>query len=555
MKTNILPLLALLWVSNQGAWAQHPVLNDAEGRAKIEKSIPTQTMAAPHKPRRLLIFDLNVNYGGHGSISYANYAFKLMGEKTGAWSTEISRDPRMFERENLSRFDAVFFNNTVGNLFEDKELRNNLAEFVYRGGGLMGVHGTSVAFTRWPGAVEDWPEFGVMIGGRGANHKDSEEPVHIKIDDPESAINGCFGGKGFQYRDEFFRVHEPYSRQQLRILLSMDTDKFDPNQGQPRGNCHRPDNDYAVAWIRGYGRGRVFYCTIAHNPYVFWDSTMLKFYQGAIQFALGDLEVPVTPSAGLTPAVRAQEKWGWRLGLEAPSKLTFFESADLASKLGLSYVCGRIGQKISPENPKSLGSDLSSEELQQIRLYLNAAGVRCLGLEVDSFPEASAERQRLFEFSRRMGVEILRCAPAPQTLEAISALCDQFDIQLALTGTGAQEPASYGSLEAIRKYCQGRTPRMGAGVDVTRWARSGQDPTQAARTLQSRLTYAGLGDSTEAANSSNTDARNDGKVQSFFRAIKLFGLKPGMIGIQCESPEGKSRALKNIDLVNGILRE
>ena len=39
-----------------------------------------------------------------------------------------------------------------------------------------------------------------------------------------------FGGKGFDYRDEFFRVHEPYSRQRVRVLLSIDTEKTDLKQ-------------------------------------------------------------------------------------------------------------------------------------------------------------------------------------------------------------------------------------------------------------------------------------------------------------------------------------
>jgi len=64
-------------------------------------------------------------------------------------------------------------------------LRQSLIEFVYGGGGLLGVHGTTVAFTRWTeGAREDWPEFGVLLGGRGANHKAPDEHVFIKLDDP-----------------------------------------------------------------------------------------------------------------------------------------------------------------------------------------------------------------------------------------------------------------------------------------------------------------------------------------------------------------------------------
>ena len=247
-------------------------------RLKIEAAIPTKAMVQPAKARRLLIFDLNVGYGGHGSIPYANLAFTLMGRKTGAFETVVAHEPSVFEPANLNQFDAVFLNNTVGNLFTDPALRRSLLEFVERGGGLMGVHGTSVAFMRWPEAIEDWPEFGRMLGARGANHRDANERVFIKLDDPDHPLVRVFGGKGFEYRDEFFRVHEPYSRDRLHVLLSIDTEKTDLDHGNFRGHRERADNDYALAWVRSQGKGRVFYSTIAHNPRVFWDPLMLKFY-------------------------------------------------------------------------------------------------------------------------------------------------------------------------------------------------------------------------------------------------------------------------------------
>jgi hypothetical protein len=79
-------------------------------------------------------------------MAYANDAFALMGHKTGAFETTVSQDPRVFEPESLNRFDAVFFNNTVGNCFTNKDLRRNLAGIVVGGGGLLGVHGSTVAF-------------------------------------------------------------------------------------------------------------------------------------------------------------------------------------------------------------------------------------------------------------------------------------------------------------------------------------------------------------------------------------------------------------------------
>lgn len=302
MKNNgCLILLSLMAGGMSYSVAAQPFVSNSEERAKIEQALPQAALVKPEKTRKLLIFTLNVGYPGHPSIAYANEAFTLMGRKTGAFEADVTKDPNVFQPENLKKYDAVFFNNTVGNCFTNPELRSSLLAFVTKGGGLMGVHGTTVAFTQWPGAIEDWPEFGDMIGARGANHKDSDEHVWMKVEDPENPITRVFG-KSFDYRDEFFRPQGTYSRERVRVLLSIDTSKTDPNKGQARGNCYRADNDYAVAWIRSYGKGRVFYCTIAHNPYVFWDRRMLQFYLGAAQFALGDLKCSTVPSAQVAPA-------------------------------------------------------------------------------------------------------------------------------------------------------------------------------------------------------------------------------------------------------------
>ncbi len=407
--------------------AQPQVTEKMDERQRIERAIPAEAPAKPLRPRKLLIFDLNVGYGGHGSIRTANEAFTQMGKRTGAFETVVSRDPAVFEPASLRRFDAVFFNNTVGNLFEDPALRESLVEFVYAGGGLMGVHGTSVAFTKWPGAIEDWPEFGIMLGARGANHKANDEHVVIKLDDPAHPVNQVFGGQDFDYRDEFFRVHEPYSRNRVRVLMSIDTARTDMQQQPSYGAVVRADNDYALAWVRQYGRGRVFYCTIAHNPYVFWDPKMLRFYLAATQFALGDLPAPTTPSAKLTPAIRAQEELGWRLNLVAaePGESTFFDTIDQAGELGLLYVGGSNRQIISRDIPKKLHDRLTAEEMQQIRLKLDAASVRLLTYHLDAMPSDSAGQLKVVEFARKMGIEAVvapgkRIAPEGKLPQIVS---------------------------------------------------------------------------------------------------------------------------------------
>jgi hypothetical protein len=95
--------------------------------------------------------------------------------------------------------------------------------------------------------------------------------------------------------DEFYRLAAPYSRDKVRVLLSIDPILTDMMQGRCFGRCLRDDNDYPVAWIRQHGKGRVFYTSLGHNPDVFWDPRMLAMFLAGTQYALGDLDADATP--------------------------------------------------------------------------------------------------------------------------------------------------------------------------------------------------------------------------------------------------------------------
>jgi hypothetical protein len=70
-------ILAAQWLGLTAAEAQ-VVLEPGQGQ-RIEAAIPTKAFIRPRRHRKLLIFDLNVGYGGHGSIPTANLAFTRMG--------------------------------------------------------------------------------------------------------------------------------------------------------------------------------------------------------------------------------------------------------------------------------------------------------------------------------------------------------------------------------------------------------------------------------------------------------------------------------------------
>jgi type 1 glutamine amidotransferase len=267
----------------------------AEDRQKIEAALPQRAPAMPKKPRKLLVMDFNVAYGGHRSIPHANLAIELMGKKTGAYEAVFSNDLANLKYDKIKQFDAIYLNNTVGMIFVDPEVREGLTRFVREGGGLMGNHGVSHANM-------DWPEFSEMIGVKWGVHREPTEVATIHIDDPKHPLTATFAGKEFVYQDEFFRFPVgPYSRDKLRVLLSINVEKTDMNQGRPCAKpCVRPDQDYAVSWIRSYGKGRVFFCILGHNPTLYMTPSLAEHFLAGIQFILGDLEADSTPSARMS---------------------------------------------------------------------------------------------------------------------------------------------------------------------------------------------------------------------------------------------------------------
>lgn len=269
-----------------------------EQRQQIAEAVPSVALAKPRQPRRLLVFDANIGYGGkaggHRSIPAANMVIELFEKRTGAYEAVFSNDLAYFTYDKIRQFDAVFLNNTVGMIFVDPEVRDGLIRFVREGGGLAAYHGTSHASM-------DWPEFGAMLGAVGGTHRDPTEVATVRLDDPTSPLTAAFAGEEFVHQDEFYRFADasPFSRDKLRVLMSIDVQKTDMNQGRDCRRCVRADHDYALSWIRSYGKGRVFYTSLGHAPAFFAVAELNEFFLAGIQFALGDLEADTTPSANL----------------------------------------------------------------------------------------------------------------------------------------------------------------------------------------------------------------------------------------------------------------
>lgn len=263
---------------------------DAETRAQIDAAIPRQAFAKPAKPRKLLVTDIQM-YSGHSTIPHGNYMIELMAQYTGAFEPVFSNDPAMLKYPKIKEFDAVFFNNVCGMVHNDPEVRDGILRFVREGGGLGGNHAVTYANL-------NWPEFADMMGGWAGMHH-IEEQV-LKIDDPSSPLMKPFGSEPFTHTDEFyiFPPSSPYSREKQHVLMSIDVERSDrATQGRFCELCTRPDQDYGVAWVKGYGKGRTYFTPLGHTTIMYTDKRWTGHLLAAIQYLLGDITTDETPSA------------------------------------------------------------------------------------------------------------------------------------------------------------------------------------------------------------------------------------------------------------------
>jgi len=280
----------------------------AEEIQKIKAAVPEKPIVTPSKSRKLLICSHAWGYI-HDVVLFGQQAFELLGQQTGAYETVTSDDVSLFEPQNLNQFDAVLFNNTNNEIFlpenfdqlspaeqakateYDQLLKKSLVNFLKNGKGLAVLHAGVACFRKWP-------EYGEIVGARFDNHPwVAGSTVTLKVEEPTHPLVKMFKTQQFQVTDEIYQMTGEYSREKLRVLISIDTSRTDMTVK----GIHRDDGDFGMSWIKNYGQGRIFYCALGHEKHIFWDEALLRHFLAGIQFVLGDLACDVQPSAVAKP--------------------------------------------------------------------------------------------------------------------------------------------------------------------------------------------------------------------------------------------------------------
>ncbi len=143
--------------------------------------------------------------------------------------------------EDLDGFALIQVNWTMGAL--DEEAAARLSEAVRGGTGLAGIHGGM------GDAFRGNLEFEWMVGGHFVGHP-HVGPYEVRLTRPEHPV--CEG----------LPARFPYDSEQYYMMIDPAVEVLaEATYARPEGDVAMP-----VAWVRRWGRGRVFYSALGHAP-------------------------------------------------------------------------------------------------------------------------------------------------------------------------------------------------------------------------------------------------------------------------------------------------
>lgn len=149
--------------------------------------------------------------------------------------TKIEDDLSVLELAGLSPYNLLVLYYTVGEITNPQ--RDGLSYFIARGGGFAGIHSAADSF-------RESPDYKAIIGGHFVTHPRFRQ-YQVSVVDPTHAITKDL--VEFMVEDEQYILdYDP----RVNVLCSA--------LWQGRA--------IPVAWTKPWGKGRVFYLALGHNP-------------------------------------------------------------------------------------------------------------------------------------------------------------------------------------------------------------------------------------------------------------------------------------------------
>jgi len=292
-----MPSLSLLCRSAAAALAALLLCGTALAQAPAEPRSPPPGYGDAYagKKKVLVIGDLHTgNQNAHDALSHAIATIEQLGRSSGAYVAFLRTDtqwitkdevwgqgdyakggPRQARGRNLDSFDAVVFY-TNGETEMTTQQHQALLSYVRdEGKGFVSIHTANIPYP-------SWQHYARMISANWDNHPWGVVEARLRVERPEFPGLAALPSS-FLARDEFYQYKEPFTRDDVDVLVSIDPASVDLTNR----NVHRSDADFPQVWAKRYGKGRVFSSALGHTDASWDDPNVQRIVLEGIKWAIG----------------------------------------------------------------------------------------------------------------------------------------------------------------------------------------------------------------------------------------------------------------------------
>jgi type 1 glutamine amidotransferase len=246
------------------------------GGVKVYETTPPAIPSDLKRPA-ILVFSKTNGFRHEEAIPAGNALFTDMAQKNG-WGIFKTENGATFSPEILSRFDAVVFNNTSGDVFTPDQ-RQAFQGFLENGGGFVGIHAAGDS------SREAWKWYtDELIGTHFTQHtmKPQFQKATVKIEDAaHPATKGL--PSSWDRTEEWYSFDKSPRGGGAHILATVDEKTYNP-EGMFGKDLRM--GDHPAVWTRCVGKGRVLYSIMGHQASAFAEPEYRQLLQGALNWVM-----------------------------------------------------------------------------------------------------------------------------------------------------------------------------------------------------------------------------------------------------------------------------
>ncbi|QVY67541.1 ThuA domain-containing protein [Polaribacter sp. Q13] len=175
----------------------------------------------------------------------------------------------------LPKHDVVIFMNANADSLKTKHMIA-LKVFMKRGGGFVGIHGTS-------DGKNDNSWFDGLVGAKFVNHPKLQAAI-VKVENNDFPATWHLPNKWLR-SDEWYNFKN-INLERLNILLTVDEASYDFTAGYDNIPLKGMGEKHPISWNQEYQGGRSFYTALGHKPESYKDKNFLNHIFGGIYWVL-----------------------------------------------------------------------------------------------------------------------------------------------------------------------------------------------------------------------------------------------------------------------------